>query len=184
MKKKIIFVTEALWIGGLEISLINILERLDYDLYEVTVLALRNYQDLASRVPKQCKLLIADRYSQVSFLKPYKYRRLFGLMEEPQNAKRFRRLVWKWLCFFLKSPEAILWSSYIKEMLKGEKYDVAVIYDNRTAETTVRAIRASKYLMFYHQGIMSHAYHDIFGWKKASRMSGRPSTITTRDRTW
>ena len=58
MKKKIIFVTEALWLGGLEISLINILENIDYDLYDVTVLTLRNYQDLAARVPKECKLLI------------------------------------------------------------------------------------------------------------------------------
>lgn len=170
MKKKVLFVIEALWLGGLEISLINILENLDYERYDVTVLALRNYQDLASRIPSQCKLLIADRQKQVSFSEPYPYKRFYGLMEEPQNATQLRRFIWKVLCWTLKAPEAFLWSNYIKKRLEKEKYDTAVIYDNRTAETTVRAIRASKFLMFYHQGIMSHAYHDIFGWRKAEKI--------------
>lgn len=170
MKKKIIFVTEALWLGGLEISLINILEKLDYERYDVTVLAMRNYQDLAPRIPKLCKLLVADRQNNASFPEPYRYRRVYGLMEEPQNATRFRRFIWKVLCLILKAPESILWANYIKNRLAEEKYDTAVIYDNRTAETTVRAIHASKYLMFYHQGVMSHAYHDVFGWKKAEKI--------------
>lgn len=180
MKKKLIFVTEALWLGGLEISLINILENLDYKLYDVTVLALRNYQDLAFRIPKQCELLIADRQNNASFSEPYRYRRIYGLMEEPQNATKFRRFIWKVLCLILKAPESILWANYIKNRMAGEKYDTAVIYDNRTAETAVRAIHASRYLMFYHQGIMSHAYHDIFGWKKAEKIIAVSEPIAHR----
>ena len=180
MKKKIIFVTEALWLGGLEISLINILENIDYDLYDVTVLTLRNYQDLAARVPKECKLLIADRQNNISFIEPYKYKRLYNLMEEPQNATKLRRFIQKVLCLLIKAPEAVLWSKYIKNNLAGEIYDTAVIYDNRTAETAVRAITASKFLMFYHQGIMSHAYHDILGWKKAEKIIAVSEPISKR----
>lgn len=170
MKKKIIFVTEALWIGGIEISLINLLRHMDYSKYDITLLVLRNYLDLADRVPEQCRLVIADRCVQISAKQPYRFRRLFSLMEEPQHASAVRRLIWKILCILLKAPEAFLWSRYIKQEFRNEQFDTAVIYDNRTAETVVRGLCARKYIMFYHQGVMSHAYHDFLGWKHADRI--------------
>ena len=80
MKKKIIFVTEALWLGGIEISLVNVLKNIDYDRFDVTVLALRNYRDLESQIPAQCRLIIADRMTG-----SYPFKRLFGLMEKPRR---------------------------------------------------------------------------------------------------
>ena len=165
MKKKIIFVTEALWLGGIEVSLVNVLKSIDYSRYDVTVLALRNYRELESQIPAQCRLIIADRMTG-----SYPYKRIFGLMEEPQNATKFRRFIWKVLCLLLKAPEAVLWANHIRTLFPGEHFDTAVIYDNRTAETVVRGIPAARYLMFYHQGIMSHAYHDHYGWKKAEKI--------------
>ena len=58
MKKKLIFITEALWIGGIETALVNLLNRLDYDRYEVTCLILRDSQELAGRITPQCLSLI------------------------------------------------------------------------------------------------------------------------------
>lgn len=180
MKKKLIFVTEALWLGGIELSLINILTHINYDHFEVTVLALRDYRDLAHKIPENCRLIILDRYKGNNASNPYKYKRLFGLMEEPQNPSKLRRLIWKILCAMLKAPEAMLWAKYVKGILAGKKYDTAVIYDNRTAETAVRAINASKFLMFYHQGVMSHAYHDVFGWKKSDKVIAVSTPIAQR----
>ena len=165
MKKKIIFVTEALWLGGIEISLVNVLKNIDYDRFDVTVLALRNYRDLESQIPAQCRLIIADRMTG-----SYPFKRLFGLMEKPRNPSQFRRFIWKVLCLLLKAPEAALWAKHIRTLFPGEHFDTAVIYDNRTAETIVRGISTDRYLMFYHQGIMSHAYHDHYGWKKAEKV--------------
>ena len=46
MKKKLIFITEALWIGGIETALVNLLNRLDYDRYDVTSCGIvRSWQD-------------------------------------------------------------------------------------------------------------------------------------------
>lgn len=67
MKKKLIFITEALWIGGIESALCNLLNRLDYDQYEVTCLLLRNSQELVGRLPMQCRLLVADRQHTYHF---------------------------------------------------------------------------------------------------------------------
>ena len=95
MKKKLIFVTEALWIGGIETALVNLLNRLDYGKYEVTCLVLRGELDLAGRLPPGCRLLVADRERGNSFDRPYGFRRLCHLTEIPTNPSRLHKaLLW------------------------------------------------------------------------------------------
>ncbi len=167
MKKNIIFVSTALWIGGIESALVNLLNRIDYNKYNVTCLILYDYRDMAHRIPKDCRLLVADRDKAVSFKEPYKYSKLFHLIEKPQNASAFRLFIWKILCLLLKAPEARLYSAYIKKQLKSEHFDTAVIYSDVVAETAVRGISADKFLMFYHHGAMRRVYHDTLGYKKS-----------------
>ena len=170
MKKNIIFVSTALWIGGIESALVNLLNHIDYNKYNVTCLILYNYTDLASRIPKECRLIIADRDKTISFKEPYRYARLFHLIEKPQNASKLRLLIWKILCFLLKATEARLYAAYIKKQFKKEHFDTAVIYSDVVAETAVKAISADKYLMFYHHGAMRRVYHDTIGYKKSEKI--------------
>ena len=170
MKKNIIFVSTALWIGGIESALVNLLNHIDYNKYNVTCLILYNYTDMTHRIPKECRLLIADRDTTVSFKEPYKYSELFHLIEKPQNASAFRLFVWKVLCFLFKGLEARLYSKYIKEQLKGENFDTAVIYSDVVSETVVKGINADKYIMFYHHGAMRKVYHDKYGYKKSEKI--------------
>lgn len=170
MKHKLIFITEALWVGGIESALCNLLNRLDYDRYDVTCLILRDCRDLAGRLPPQCRLLVADRQHAVSFPEPYRHRRLFNLMEEPQHASRLRRLIWHGLRLFLRATEARLYAAYVEKQLNGEHFDTAVIYSDRAAETAVRAIRADRFLMFYHHGAMRREYHDELGYHRAEKV--------------
>lgn len=170
MKKKLIFITEALWIGGIETALVNLLNRLDYDRYDVTVLLIRDAQDMAGRLPKQCRLIVADRQHVATFAEPYRYRRLYNLMEEPQHATRLRRWIWRVLRLTLRAPEARLYAAYLKRQLGGAQFDTAVIYSDRTAETAVRAVSADKFLMFYHHGAMRREYHDGYGYRRAEKI--------------
>lgn len=91
-------------------------------------------------------------------------------MEEPQHASRLRRLVWYGLRLFLRAPEARLYAAYVKKQMRGERFDTAVIYSDRTAETAVRAIRADRFLMVYHHGAMRREYHDSMGYRKAEKI--------------
>lgn len=169
-KKKIIFVSQALWIGGIETALVNLINRLDYNKYEVTCLVTENYLDMAGRLTKNCKLIVADRHSLVTFTKPYKFKKLYDILEEPQGATRFRRFLWHILNILFKALENRLYSDYIKEQLKGEGFDTAIIYSDRVAEITVKAINAKKYLMFYHHGAMRKEYHDHYGYEKSEKI--------------
>lgn len=168
--KKIIFVCEALWVGGLEISLINILNNIDYTQYDVTCLILQDYQELVKRIPSHCKLKISSRVHNVSFKKPYSFLWLFGLIQKPSHAGKLRLIIWRVLEFLFKAIENNLYADYVRKNLKNEKYDSAFIYDNRSAEIGIKAISAHNYYMFYHHGIMSHAYHDCIGYRKSRKI--------------
>lgn len=170
MKKKLIFITEALWIGGIETALVNLLNRLDYDRYDVTCLILRDCQEMAYRITPQCRLIVSDRQHAVTFREGYRYKRMYNLMEEPQHASKLRRLIWRILRFLLRAPEARLYAAYVKKQLGGEHFDTAVIYSDRAAETAVRAAFADRILMFYHHGAMRREYHDELGYHRAKKV--------------
>ena len=170
MKKKILFISEALWIGGIETALVNLLNRLDYDRYDVTCLILRDSQEMASRITPKCRLLVADRQHVVSFPEAYAHRRMYNLMEEPQGATALRRLIWRGLCLCLRAPEARRYAAYIRAQLQGEHFDTAIIYSDRAAETAVRAVDADRFLLFYHHGSMRREYHDDLGYRRADKI--------------
>ena len=170
MKKKLLFITEALWIGGIETALVNLLNRLDHDRYDVTCLILRDCQELAGRITPRCRLLVADRQHAVSFRESYRYKRLYNLMEEPQGATWLRRRIWRALVLLLRAPEARLYAAYVRKQLAGERFDTAVIYSDRAAETAVRAVTAERFLLFYHHGAMRREYHDEPGYRRAEKI--------------
>lgn len=170
MKKKLIFITEALWIGGIETALVNLLNRLDYNRFDVTCLVLRDSLDVADRITPQCRLIVSDRQHKVTFPKGYGCKRLYNIMEEPQNAAKFRRFIWYALRVVFRAAEAKCYASYVKKQLKGEHFDTAVIYSDRAAETAVRAVSADRFLMFYHHGAMRREYHDAYGYRKADKV--------------
>ena len=169
-KKKIIFASQALWIGGIETALVNLINKLDYDKYDVTCLITQNYLDMAERLTKNCRLIVADRHSLVTFTNPYKFEKLYKILEEPQGATKFRRLIWHILNILFKALEVHLYSGYIKEQLEDESFDTAIIYSDRIAEIAVKAINAKKFLMFYHHGAIRKEYHDSYGYKKSEKV--------------
>ena len=170
MKKKLIFITEALWIGGIETALVNLLNRLDYDRYDVTCLILRDCQEMAYRITPQCRLIVSDRQHAVTFRESYRYKRMYNLMEEPQRASKLRRLIWRVLRLVLRAPEAKRYAAYVKKQLGGMHFDTAVIYSDRAAETAVRTVSADRFLMFYHHGAMRKEYHDELGYRRAEKV--------------
>ena len=56
MKKKIVFVTQALWVGGIETALVNLLNHLNYEKYDVTCVITEDYQQMADLITPKCKL--------------------------------------------------------------------------------------------------------------------------------
>lgn len=169
MKKKIIFVTKALWIGGIETALVNLLKYFDYDKYDVTLLVLKAELDMLDQIPPKCRVMIADREKTVTFQKKYGYSRLFHLTEETDSPSRLHRIM-MWTIPMIRWAENRLYIRYIRKQMQREQFDIAVIYSDVAGETAVRAIKADKYLMFYHHGAMRHVYHDKIAYKKCNKI--------------
>lgn len=169
MKKKILFISEALWIGGIETALVNLLNRMDYEKYDVTCLVVRGSLEIADRITPQCRLLVADREKTFTFSEAYKYNRLYHLTEESPNPSPLHRAM-MWAVPAIKWVENRLYIRYIKKNLKDEHFDTCVIYSDRTAEIAVRGIRADGYLMFYHHGAIRREYHDEIGYRKSKQV--------------
>lgn len=166
MKKHILFTSEALWIGGIETALLNLLNRINYDKYDVTLLLQWAIFDgnMRQQVPSQCRIITCDRSNAA-----YRYNRLYHLTEASENPSRLHRAM-MWAVPVIKWVENRLYIRYIREHMKAEHFDTCVIYSDRTAEIAVRAVRADKYLMFYHHGAMRKAWHDEIGYRKAARI--------------
>ena len=169
MKKKILFISEALWIGGIETALVNLLNRMDYEKYDVTCLVVRGSLEIADRITHRCRLIVADREKVFTFSKPYPYSRLYHLTEDAVNPSGLHRAM-MWTVPAIRWIENRLYIRYIREQMKGEQFDTCVIYSDRTAEIAVRGICADKYLMFYHHGAMRRAYHDEIGYRKSKKV--------------
>ena len=167
MKKKLIFVTEALWIGGIETALINLLNKLDYDKYDVTLLVCCASLELLDRVNSNCRVRVVDREKVYSASRKYRYTKLYHLTEEPENPSRLHRAL-MWSVPAIKWIENRLYIRYIRKLLRREKYDTVVIYSDRVAEIAVRSIRADKYLLFYHHGLIEKRYHDEIAYKRST----------------
>ena len=169
MKKKILFISEALWIGGIESALCNLLHRMDYEKYDVTCLVLRGSLEMADKIHPNCRLLVADREKTFTFSKTYKFSRLYHLTEHTENPSQLHRTM-MWAVPAIKYLENRIYIRYIQEQVRGEHFDTCVIYSDRAAETAVRAIDAERYLMFYHHGAMRREYHDEIGYRKADKI--------------
>lgn len=166
MKKKILFISEALWIGGIETALVNLLNRMDYEKYEVTLLLRRAIfdGDMRQKVPAQCRVVTFDRENG-----QYRFSRLYHLTEKSENPSRFHRAM-MWAVPAIKWVENRLYIRYIRKQMKNEHFDTCVIYSDVAAETAVRVIRADKFLLFYHHGAMRKVWHDEIGYRKADKI--------------
>lgn len=169
MRKKIVFVTKALWIGGIETALINLLNDFDYDKYDVTLLVLKAELDMLDQIQPKCRVLIADREETVTFQERYRYGRLFHLAEKSDAPSCLHKMM-MWTVPMIRWAENRLYIRYIKKQMKNERFDTAVIYSDVAGETAIRAIKADKYLMFYHHGAMRHVYHDKIVYKKCEKI--------------
>ncbi len=152
MKKKILFISEALWIGGIETALVNLLNRMEYEKFDVTCLVVRGSLEMADRITPRCRLLVADWETVFNFSEQYKFNHLHHLTEEAAHPSRLHRAM-MWAVPAIRWVENRLYIRYIRAQMKQELFDTCVIYSDRTAEIAVRIIKANQYLLFYHNAI-------------------------------
>lgn len=138
MKKKLLFVTTALWVGGIESALVNLLGQLAADC-DLTVILLRNDRTLAPELPSRCRLLVAERDTWLT-----------RLTEPPTAPSRLHRA-------FAWGFSALRWveegcHARLLARLAGRDYHRILIFSQNAAGVALRAFPKEKPILFYHQG--------------------------------
>lgn len=168
-RKKIIFVTKALWVGGIETALVNLLNQFNYDQYDVTLLVIHAELDLLDQINSNCRVLIADREKTYSFDERYKYIKLYHLIEKAESPSLLHRM-FMWVTPFLKWFENLQYARYLRHLMREERFDTCIIYNDVVAEMAIRSVCAKRFLMYYHHGTMRHVYHDRIAYRKCYRI--------------
>ena len=68
MKKKILIYEYSMEIGGIEKSLLGLLESIDYSKYEVDLFIMKHMGELMEYIPKEVNVLEEDPYARVTYL--------------------------------------------------------------------------------------------------------------------
>lgn len=168
-KEKIVFVTKALWIGGIETALVNLLNHFHYDKYDVTLLVLQAELNLLEQINPKCRVLIADREKRYSFGESYKFAKLYHLVEPAEHPSLLHRML-MWTTPFIRWFENRRYIQYVRNQISEKQFDTCIIYSDVAAETAIRAINAKRYLMYYHHGAMRHVYHDGIAYKRCEKI--------------
>lgn len=180
MKKKILFVHNALWIGGIETALVAMLNRFDYSEYDVTCLITTNNTDFASQITPKCKLIIADRNTTVTFGKKYKFGKLYDIIESVERSAGWRFLRNKFVSVIFRNIEEYMYAAYINNNLKTSDYDAVIIFSSKVAGIAKRCVNASKYISFYHYSDLRRVYHDSYGYGASEKIFAVSENLTER----
>lgn len=155
MKKKILFVVDNLVMGGVTRVLVNLLNRFDFEKYEVDLLVLHYYEDMDVKISEKVNLLRGDS--------TYKYidKSLGQIVSEKNLKALFGKMK---LVFLLKTG---LVKSVIKKSRKKlltKKYDTEIAFNDGFTEVFVANGETPKKIAWMHADVS--VFNDSAKYKK------------------
>ena len=190
-KKRLAFVTWAPRVSGIEVALCAMLENIDYDRYDVTVLFTTNesyHKDhestsVLSRLDPRAHVYVADRTQCVSFKRRYRFnllRRVGGRLYWHLKAPLARK-IGAWLL----DAEADLYGRYVRRCLgPAADVDTVVLYHPFATEEGVRVFNYKRFVLVYHCGGQEHVHHQELGFEAADKILSVGRRVADDIRAW
>lgn len=178
--KKIAFVVEGMYLGGVETTLINLLKKIiKEDKYNVTLLLINNEGDLISNIPKGVNVIKIPDASELlntsKNIQILKYIKEFKLITA--TSYFFNKLIYK----ILRNRE-VYYSWYTKKLgLYDEKFDVAVSYnmpDSFCVKYVSDCINSDKKIMWNHVDISLYNNNELKGLEKTFKKFDRIYSVS------
>ena len=149
MKKKVIIVTKKMVLGGVEKSLISLINSIDKELYDITLLLVESGGELYNSIPNNIKI---KTIKDIKNSKSFKERLVYDFRK-----KQYLKII-KNLFFFIKqkySRNKYNYYEFISKILDRQKenYDIAISYHvpaQLSAYYTINNIKAKKKILWIH----------------------------------
>ena len=148
MKQDLLFVMDGMKVGGVEVALLSVLRRLDYEKYNVDLLLLHEDLELLGRVPSQVRVL---RYAQMpkgkttpAILGMYL---LYRVCRSVSGLKRYAPTL-------SRKVGDLLHKAKVRKNI-SRKYDAVIGYKQGEPEAFVaQYFRHHNKIVFYHHGML------------------------------
>ena len=146
---KLLFICNNLHIGGIQKSLINLLNEIS-DSCNITLFVFANIGDLSAEVPKNVKIVCGNRFTKI-----------LGLSQGEAESDGFFTALWRSLWVIITKVIGIGFSFGILTRMQKLKdaYDVAISFSQNSAykmfyggcnEFAINSVKAKKKISFVH----------------------------------
>ena len=148
-KKKILFLTRTLGRAGVGVSLVSVLQNLDFSKFDVTLGVQFPEKELESELPDNIKVVY---YGEIT---SKLYRRIFDFNSSIRNKGGAYKVLWK----ALNQLEKIRMRYKVCRCF-NEVYDTANAYHQGMASKyVIQHIRAKKKIMWYHAAVIEQPWY-------------------------
>ena len=148
MKRNLLFVMDGMKIGGVEVALLSVLRRLNYEKYNADLLLLHDGLELLERVPPQVQVL---RYAQMA--KGKTSPAVLGMYLLCRLCRSVPGLK-KYAPMLSRKVGDLLHKAKIRKNIR-KKYDVVIGYKQGEPETFVaQYFKHPNKIVFYHHGML------------------------------
>ncbi len=190
-KTRLAFVCWAPRVSGIEVALAALLENMDYDRFDVTVLftTSESYDkshestSILSRLDARAHVYVADRTQCASFKARYRFnllRRIGGYLYWKQKNPLARKVGAR-----LLNVENDLYSRYIRRGLgAAADVDTVILYHPFATEEGVRVFNYKRFVLVYHCGGQESIHHQELGFEAADTILSVGRRVADDIRSW
>lgn len=163
---KILITNGHLQVGGVEKSLINLLNTIDYSKNEVDLLLFEGYGEYRDLVPKEVNVILCDTTRT--------YGSFFSVIKKAIMKRDMRSLAMKVIFTFankitMRSMSLMKWFRLVTK-----EYDYAFAYRvGISADFVAYAVKAKVKCVWWHHGQIDNSERQVIHWKKMMKQMNR-----------
>ena len=156
---KILFANGHLNSGGVEVSLLNLLNSIDYSKHQVDLLLFEEYGELSDRIPDDVNVILFDLTKTYGSFK----KTILRAIKNRDFTTLFSKII-----ISLTSRISIKFNFLFKFLrIVEKKYDCAIAYRvGFPADYIGYAVKAKKKLVWWHHGEFNYSDDTVKKWKK------------------
>lgn len=158
---KLLFVNGHLQIGGVEKSLVNLLNAIDYSKHQVDLLLFEGLGEYKNQLPEEVNVIKCDLTKT--------YGSFFSSVGKALVNREFSLVYWK-IALTLRSKLGPQWIKIVRLFYTAKSYDCAIAYRVGICSDYVGfAVKAKKKYMWWHHGDFSYDNHTVSHWQRTSK---------------
>lgn len=172
MKKKVLFMVINMNIGGTEKALLNMIDAMPEDRYDITILMLEEYGGFLEFIPKRVRVIQLSGYESIKSLINFPPKQILIRTLKNKRVTEFFRLFWCYFLSAIKKDRSTLFKYLMKRIpFHSDDYDIAIAYAGPMdfiSYFILRRVKSKKKIQWIHFDITKIGFNKKFALNKYS----------------